>query len=135
MRTSTFLTLIKVELQRSGIAVYRIAAHVGRDPTTVSRIWPAGNMEDRDGSQWTPITSSRQYRHSTLMVFMDHASPFMSQESITVHLQDITMVDDLRYRVEAAGSSVPVHAIQSMFDSMPWRIRDVITARDGCSGY
>ncbi|GFW73988.1 hypothetical protein TNCV_545121 [Trichonephila clavipes] len=31
----------------------------------------------------------------------------------------VTMVDELWHRVEAAWASVPVHAIQSMFDSIP----------------
>ncbi|GFY01881.1 hypothetical protein TNCV_1468681 [Trichonephila clavipes] len=31
----------------------------------------------------------------------------------------ITTVDELWHRVEAAGASVPVHTIQSLFDSIP----------------
>ncbi|GFX95162.1 hypothetical protein TNCV_4921051 [Trichonephila clavipes] len=38
-------------------------------------------------------------------------------------------VDDLWYRVEAAWASVPVHAIQSLVDSMPRRISGVINCR------
>ncbi|GFU18415.1 hypothetical protein TNCV_1980951 [Trichonephila clavipes] len=44
----------------------------------------------------------------------------------------VTTVDELWYRVEAAWSSVSVHSIQSLFDSMPRRINAVITARGGC---
>ncbi|GFW43739.1 hypothetical protein TNCV_4770881 [Trichonephila clavipes] len=42
----------------------------------------------------------------------------------------ITTVNELFYRVEISWSSVPIHAIQSLFDSMPRRISAVITARD-----
>ncbi|GFW72335.1 hypothetical protein TNCV_703721 [Trichonephila clavipes] len=51
------------------------------------------------------------------------------------HHTPVTTVDELWHRVEAALASVPVHAIQSLFDSMPRRIIVVITARGGCSGY
>ncbi|GFW39894.1 probable RNA-directed DNA polymerase from transposon X-element [Trichonephila clavipes] len=44
------------------------------------------------------------------------------------------MLDVLWHRVEAAWASVPVHAIQSLFNSMQRRINAVITARGGCSG-
>ncbi|GFT03790.1 hypothetical protein TNCV_3608181 [Trichonephila clavipes] len=47
----------------------------------------------------------------------------------------IATVDELWYRVEAAWASVPVHAIQSQFDSMPRRISAVIIARVGCFWY
>ncbi|GFT27137.1 hypothetical protein TNCV_40071 [Trichonephila clavipes] len=39
------------------------------------------------------------------------------------------MVDELWHRVEAAWESVPVHSIQSPFDSMPRRISAVLTTR------
>ncbi|GFS57823.1 hypothetical protein TNCV_2909181 [Trichonephila clavipes] len=45
-----------------------------------------------------------------------------------------TTVDELWHRVEAAWAFVLLHAIQSLFDSMPRRINAVITARGGCSG-
>ncbi|GFX39797.1 transposable element Tc3 transposase [Trichonephila clavipes] len=55
-----------------------IAARVGRDPTTVSRIWNRwaldGNMERRAGSQWPPITSRQEYRHATHMALIDRAA-------------------------------------------------------------
>ncbi|GFV83810.1 hypothetical protein TNCV_2555961 [Trichonephila clavipes] len=51
------------------------------------------------------------------------------------HHTPVTTVDELWYCVEAAWSSVPVHAIQSLFDSMPRRISPVITARGGCFWY
>ncbi|GFT89557.1 HTH_Tnp_Tc3_2 domain-containing protein [Trichonephila clavipes] len=54
-----------------------IAARVGRDPMTVSRIWNRwvqdGNTECRAGSQPPPITSSRKFRHVTRMPLMDRA--------------------------------------------------------------
>ncbi|GFV01135.1 hypothetical protein TNCV_1010561 [Trichonephila clavipes] len=50
------------------------------------------------------------------------------------HTPDAT-VDELWHRVEAAWSSVPVHAIQSLFDSMASRISAVTTPSDGSSGY
>ncbi|GFU82867.1 uncharacterized protein TNCV_266641 [Trichonephila clavipes] len=47
----------------------------------------------------------------------------------------VPTVDELWYHVKAAWSSVPVHAIQSLLDSMPRRISSVITARGGCFWY
>ncbi|GFU41966.1 hypothetical protein TNCV_4676731 [Trichonephila clavipes] len=44
------------------------------------------------------------------------------------HHTPIITAAELWYLVEAAWSSVTVHAIQSLFDSMPRRIRAVITA-------
>ncbi|GFV65089.1 DUF4817 domain-containing protein [Trichonephila clavipes] len=46
----------------------------------------------------------------------------------------VTTVDELWHRVEASWASVPVQAIQSLFDSMPRRITAVIVARGGSSG-
>ncbi|GFX40170.1 hypothetical protein TNCV_4318051 [Trichonephila clavipes] len=46
----------------------------------------------------------------------------------------VTTDDEPWHRVEAALASVPAHAIQSLFDSMPRRISAVFTARGGCSG-
>ncbi|GFT13655.1 transposable element Tcb1 transposase [Trichonephila clavipes] len=51
------------------------------------------------------------------------------------HHTPVATVDELWYLVEAARSSVPVHAVQSLFDSMPRRISAVITARGGRFGY
>ncbi|GFW83998.1 HTH_Tnp_Tc3_2 domain-containing protein [Trichonephila clavipes] len=63
---------------RTGIAVYRIAAHVGRDPMTVSSIWNRwvqdGNTERCAGSQRPPITSSREDRYVISMALMDRAA-------------------------------------------------------------
>ncbi|GFV14634.1 hypothetical protein TNCV_2586071 [Trichonephila clavipes] len=53
----------------------------------------------------------------------------MVVEQLARHHKPVTTVDELWYRVEVAWCSVPVHAIQSRFDSMPRRIRAVITAR------
>ncbi|GFW85380.1 HTH_Tnp_Tc3_2 domain-containing protein [Trichonephila clavipes] len=76
------------------IVVYRncrlsyrsIAARVGRDPLTVSRIWNRwvqdGNTKLRAGSQRSPIASSQKDKHVTLMALMDRAvtSRALSQE-------------------------------------------------------
>lgn len=59
----------------------------------------------------------------------------MVAEQLARHNTPVTTLDELWYRVEAAWASVPVHAIQALFDSMPRRIKAVITARGGCSGY
>ncbi|GFW54353.1 hypothetical protein TNCV_3703131 [Trichonephila clavipes] len=59
----------------------------------------------------------------------------MVAERLARHHTPVTTVDELFHRVEAAWASVPVHTIQSVFDSMPMRISAVITARVGCSGY
>ncbi|GFT29134.1 HTH_Tnp_Tc3_2 domain-containing protein [Trichonephila clavipes] len=60
----------------------------------------------------------------------------MVAERLARHHTPVTTIDELWYRVEAAWSSVPVHAIQSLFDSMPRHISYVITARGsvGASG-
>ncbi|GFV90297.1 uncharacterized protein TNCV_4380121 [Trichonephila clavipes] len=47
----------------------------------------------------------------------------------------VTTVDELWHRVEASWAFVHVHAIQSLFDSMPRRISAIISAGGGCSGY
>ncbi|GFU61890.1 hypothetical protein TNCV_1644631 [Trichonephila clavipes] len=59
----------------------------------------------------------------------------MVMERLTRHRTAVTTVDELWPRAETAWSSVPVHAIQYLFDSMPWCISPVITARGGCSEY
>ncbi|GFS65674.1 hypothetical protein TNCV_3853301 [Trichonephila clavipes] len=53
----------------------------------------------------------------------------MPTERLDRHHTPVTTVDELWYRGEVAGSSVPVHVIQSLFDSMTRSISDVITAR------
>ncbi|GFV27488.1 uncharacterized protein TNCV_2540261 [Trichonephila clavipes] len=77
MCTSTLLTLIKVDC-KGGLSYRSIAARVGRDPMTVSRIWiqwvQDGNTEHRAGSQWHPITSSREDRHVNYMALTDSAA-------------------------------------------------------------
>ncbi|GFW92534.1 hypothetical protein TNCV_518511 [Trichonephila clavipes] len=45
----------------------------------------------------------------------------MAVEGLAHHHAPVTTVDELWYRVEAAWSSVPVHAIQCLFDSMTRR--------------
>ncbi|GFX51230.1 hypothetical protein TNCV_2735811 [Trichonephila clavipes] len=52
----------------------------------------------------------------------------MVTERQACHHTPVTAVDELWYGVEAVWSSVPVHAIQSPFESMP----SVITAIGGC---
>ncbi|GFX15272.1 hypothetical protein TNCV_3302032 [Trichonephila clavipes] len=59
----------------------------------------------------------------------------MVAEQLSHHHTPVTMVDELGHHVEAAWASVPVHAIQSLFETMPRRISVVITARGSCSGY
>ncbi|GFX12010.1 uncharacterized protein TNCV_2997941 [Trichonephila clavipes] len=58
----------------------------------------------------------------------------MVVERLALHYTPVTTVDELWHCVEAAWASVPVHVIQSLFDSMPRRISAVITPRGGCSG-
>ncbi|GFV76118.1 HTH_Tnp_Tc3_2 domain-containing protein [Trichonephila clavipes] len=56
-----------------------IAARVGRDSMTVSRIWNRwvqdGNTKSRAASQRPPITNSREDRHVTHMTLMDVVQP------------------------------------------------------------
>ncbi|GFW19747.1 uncharacterized protein TNCV_1606371 [Trichonephila clavipes] len=59
----------------------------------------------------------------------------MAAERLARHHTPVTTVDELWHRVEAAWASVPIHAIQSLSDSMARRRSAVITARGGCSGY
>ena len=61
-----------------GLSYRDIAARVGRDPMTVSRIWnrwvQEGNTERRAGSQRPRITSSRDDRHLIRMAVTDRAA-------------------------------------------------------------
>ncbi|GFW69636.1 transposable element Tcb1 transposase [Trichonephila clavipes] len=59
----------------------------------------------------------------------------MVAERLARHHMSVTTVDELWHRVEAASTSVPVHVIQSLFDSMARRIGSVITATRGYYGY
>ncbi|GFS55881.1 hypothetical protein TNCV_1935841, partial [Trichonephila clavipes] len=59
----------------------------------------------------------------------------MVAERLARHHKAVTTVDELWHRVEAAWASIPVHAIKSLFGSMPRRISAVIIARGGCSEY
>ncbi|GFS89231.1 hypothetical protein TNCV_1259631 [Trichonephila clavipes] len=43
----------------------------------------------------------------------------MVAERLARHHTPVTTVDELWYRLEAAWSSVPVHAFQSLLDSIP----------------
>ncbi|GFT93929.1 hypothetical protein TNCV_2133171 [Trichonephila clavipes] len=52
----------------------------------------------------------------------------MVAERLSRHNRAATTDDELWHRVEATWSSVPVHAIQSLFDSMCRRISAVIIA-------
>ncbi|GFX50666.1 hypothetical protein TNCV_2722521 [Trichonephila clavipes] len=60
---------------------------------------------------------------------------FMIVKRLARHHMLVPSVDELGHHVEAALASVPVHAIQSLSESMPRHIRVVITAREGSSGY
>ncbi|GFY05978.1 transposable element Tcb2 transposase [Trichonephila clavipes] len=53
----------------------------------------------------------------------------MIDERLARHRTPVTTFEELWLHVEAAWASVPVHAIQSLFDSMPRRICAVSTAR------
>ncbi|GFV89319.1 hypothetical protein TNCV_4151391 [Trichonephila clavipes] len=55
----------------------------------------------------------------------------MAAEQLARHHIPLNTIDELWHRVEAAWSYVPVHAIQSLFDSMPRHINAFITARVG----
>ncbi|CAL1298246.1 unnamed protein product [Larinioides sclopetarius] len=58
----------------------------------------------------------------------------MVGERLARHHTPVTTVDELWYRVEAARAAIPVHAIQSLFDSMTKSMRAVISRGGGCSG-
>ncbi|GFX08030.1 transposable element Tcb2 transposase [Trichonephila clavipes] len=58
----------------------------------------------------------------------------MVAERLARHHTPVTAVDELWHRFEAEWASVPVHALQSLFNSMPRLMSAVITARGGCSG-
>ncbi|GFU73112.1 DUF4817 domain-containing protein [Trichonephila clavipes] len=60
---------------------------------------------------------------------------FTVAERLVRHQTPVIMVDELWHRVETVWASVPVHAIQSLFDSMSKRISAVIIARGGRLGY
>ncbi|GFX90437.1 hypothetical protein TNCV_2073151 [Trichonephila clavipes] len=59
----------------------------------------------------------------------------MEAERLSRHYSAITTVDKLWYSVEAVRTSVPIHAFQSLFDSMPRRISAVIIVSGGVSKY
>ncbi|GFX40166.1 uncharacterized protein TNCV_4318011 [Trichonephila clavipes] len=139
-----------------------IAACVGRDPMSVSRIWNRwvqdGTTELKDLKDSLSLAAEAQYSqmntgsaYSVKMV----ASVFggsvhlslsywpitlryenvcsMVAERLSRHHTLVTMIDELWHRVKTAWASVPEHTIQSLFDSMPRRISAVITARCSCS--
>ncbi|GFX60487.1 uncharacterized protein TNCV_1182061 [Trichonephila clavipes] len=58
-----------------GLSYCIITARDGRDPVTLSRMWNRyvqdDNAERRAGSQWLPITISREDRHVIRIVLMD----------------------------------------------------------------
>ncbi|GFX57726.1 hypothetical protein TNCV_1494871 [Trichonephila clavipes] len=53
----------------------------------------------------------------------------MFTKQLALHHTEVITVDDLGHRVEAAWASVPVYAIQSLFDSMSRHISAVNTSR------
>ncbi|GFW89941.1 odorant receptor [Trichonephila clavipes] len=72
------------------------------------------------------------------LMFQQDLSPIENVWSMVAEIRaryhtPVTLVDELWHRVEAAWASISVHAIQSLFDSMPRRISAVIIARGGCS--
>ncbi|XP_054710298.1 uncharacterized protein LOC129219995 [Uloborus diversus] len=93
-----------------GLSYRSIAARVGRDPMTVSRIWNRwvqdGNTERRAGSQRPPITSSREDRHIIRMALMDRAttSRAVSQETGSFGRQQVS-ARTVRRRLQQHGLS------------------------------
>ncbi|GFV28617.1 odorant receptor [Trichonephila clavipes] len=65
--------------------------------------------------------------HSRMLLVL-----YLPSLHLDYHHMSVTTFDELWYRVEAAWPSVPVQAIQSLFDPMPRRI-SVMTARDQMS--
>ncbi|GFV82777.1 transposable element Tcb1 transposase [Trichonephila clavipes] len=59
----------------------------------------------------------------------------MVAERLARHHTPFNLINELRHRVEAAWTSAPIHATQSLFDSMPRSIHAVITIRDDFYGY
>ncbi|GFT21569.1 hypothetical protein TNCV_2307871 [Trichonephila clavipes] len=53
----------------------------------------------------------------------------MVAERLAGHHTPVTTVEEMWHRVEAAWSSVPVHVIQSLLDSIPRCTSAVIAAR------
>ncbi|GFX06461.1 hypothetical protein TNCV_3016951 [Trichonephila clavipes] len=152
MCTRTFLTLIKVEIVAywdCGLSYRSIAARIGRDPMTVSRIWnrwvQENNMECHN-ARWHAAGIARtfldteNFRFFPWPVRSSDLSPIenvwsMVAERLSRHHTPVTTVGELWHRVEAEWASVPVHATQFLFDSMPLHISAVITVRGLCSGY
>ncbi|GFS71787.1 hypothetical protein TNCV_3714881 [Trichonephila clavipes] len=59
----------------------------------------------------------------------------MVAEHLDRHHKSVTAFDALCYRVEVAWTSVLIHALQSLNESIPRRISVFISVRDGCSRY
>ncbi|GFV86941.1 hypothetical protein TNCV_2198931 [Trichonephila clavipes] len=59
---------------------------------------------------------------------------FIHSQRLAYHSTPVTTVDELWHCIEAAWTSLLMHAIQSLFDSMPRCISAVTTVR-GRSGY
>ncbi|GFY25670.1 hypothetical protein TNCV_2487901 [Trichonephila clavipes] len=59
----------------------------------------------------------------------------MVTEPLVSHHTLVTTIDELGHRVEVALVYVPVHAVQSLFDSLLRCMSSVITASGGCSVY
>lgn len=80
MLTSTFVTLIRVELYlRHCCILHRsIAARIGQDLMPIYSKWnrlvPEFHMECRAGSLSPFITTSRENRNLTRMALMDHTA-------------------------------------------------------------
>ncbi|GFX84546.1 transposable element Tcb1 transposase [Trichonephila clavipes] len=63
------------------------------------------------------------------------AGTLNSQRYISEITPPAATPDQLWERVEAAWSAVPQEHIQSLFESMPRRVAEVISNNGGCSGY
>ncbi|GFX84992.1 HTH_Tnp_Tc3_2 domain-containing protein [Trichonephila clavipes] len=93
---ASYLTSHIICVRDCGLLNRCIAARVGRDPMTASRMWNRwvldDNTERRTVSQRTTITSSREDRHVTRMVLMDCAatSRTLSQELVSFARQQVS---------------------------------------------
>ncbi|GFV22810.1 hypothetical protein TNCV_2090081 [Trichonephila clavipes] len=118
-------------------------------PTTFSAAWtlssetmPAATLDAAsDRSVFNGRINGEPGRTNRKTSFFSDESRFCLQHQdgricrLARHHTPVTTVDELWHRVEAAWTSVSIHAIQSLFGSIPRRISAAITARGGCSGY
>ncbi|GFX34400.1 hypothetical protein TNCV_3227451 [Trichonephila clavipes] len=109
------------KFDRGRIVVYRdcalsfrkIGSRVGRNQTTVMRIW----------DHWM-----RRVRRTVVVDCIHVSAP--------LHITPPAATpDQLWQRVESSWSAVPQKHIQSLFESMPRRVAAVISINGGYSGY